>query len=508
MDIVTIKNLGPISYARIGILERGLTLVEGANGSGKSTLLALLAAVAQGESLKDFTVKDGELSGSFDGMGVTATLGHGRQRFSTDGEFALPSLGRGIDPSVLVDPGLKGAEANDARRAGMLCRMAGVPTDITLFSDVVEDIGSVTSDAVLKSESVPEMADKIRRKLHEVALSKEKEAEALTNRAIGLAASVENVDLEALSPADARTALERATNARTEAQAQARAYTNAAGAAERARAFLATASQTNIADLEAALARAKGLKRDADDLVTTARAELARAQANLEARVRDATGADEAAVLAEHRLTTARNDLTRNAQQEQVIKALDGLANPTSEELAELDRLHAVAVANVEAAGAAERARGVLAEAKGLRDQAEELLSVAAKKRAQAKATEGVVAHAIARVAPMGLSFEDGRMILETKRGKTLFDDLSVGERWRIALPCAIKAVGAGGFLSIRQEALEALDPENLDYVAQTAFDEHVRLVGARATSGELTARPYLPGATTDPEAHSDAKRN
>lgn len=507
-NVVDVRNIGPISHVRFEVPDKGLLLLEGPNGSGKTTLIELLQCLQQGSSLNDFTVRDGELSGSAQAFGLTVSHGHGRKKAGVDGECTVPSLSKGIDPSILVDPGLKGAEANDARRMAMLCRMAGVQPNIELFAAVVPDLKLVATDAVLASESVPEMADKLRRGLHERALALEKEGEVLERRAATLALTVEGVKLDVPSAEEARARLNELTQERATAIAQANAYAKAKRAAENAQAIIERAGTVAIEDLERTLAEARKTVKGAGELVATAQQALARAQSNLDTARAAQDTAERAEVEATKKLDDARATHAQVEQARAAMRELDELENPNAEDLARLERAHAEATNAVVLAGDADRARQTLAQSESVRKEAKAKADSAESLRSQAHATENVVAEAISRIAPMGLHVEGGRLVTKTARGKTLWDDLSHGERWTIALECAIGAVGTGGVLSIRQEACEALDPENLHAIAQRAWDAGVCIVTARAAGGELTARVYQPGVSDPAELARDASRN
>jgi hypothetical protein len=89
------------------------------------------------------------------------------------------------------------------------------------------------------------------------------------------------------------------------------------------------------------------------------------------------------------------------------------------------------------------------------------------------------------------LAVMNGRLYYDTSRGPTLYDELSAGERWRIALDIVIEIAGADSLLSIPQECWEALDPANQMAIAKHCQSRGVALFTAEATDGELRYKMF-----------------
>jgi hypothetical protein len=83
------------------------------------------------------------------------------------------------------------------------------------------------------------------------------------------------------------------------------------------------------------------------------------------------------------------------------------------------------------------------------------------------------------------LRVDDGRIVTDTARGQTLYADLSHGERWRLAIDFAIRAVGRRGVLVCPQEAWEGLDPANRESVRQQLEGSGVTLYTAACSDDE-----------------------
>jgi hypothetical protein len=105
--------------------------------------------------------------------------------------------------------------------------------------------------------------------------------------------------------------------------------------------------------------------------------------------------------------------------------------------------------------------------------------------RAGAAKIDGILSEQINKLG-VDLAVMDGRLYYDTSRGPTLYDELSAGERWRIALDIVIEIAGADSLLSIPQECWEALDPANQMAIAKHCQLRGVALFTAEATDGEL----------------------
>ena len=118
-------------------------------------------------------------------------------------------------------------------------------------------------------------------------------------------------------------------------------------------------------------------------------------------------------------------------------------------------------------------------------DDAEAHSRRAKQLREAARSTDVVLSEAVAP-ACQALRVDSGRLVTDTARGVTFYADLSMGERWRLALDLAAAAVGRGGLLTCPQEAWESLDPQNRNAIAERCQELGVVLLSAEATGDEL----------------------
>ena len=128
------------------------------------------------------------------------------------------------------------------------------------------------------------------------------------------------------------------------------------------------------------------------------------------------------------------------------------------------------------------------AKAESLSVSAQEHAQEAIDLRAKAKQTDEVLSEIVSTLSGCPLTVIEGRLSTQTKRGPTFYADLSMGERWRIALEIAIAAVGEGGLLVIPQEAWEGLDPQNREAIAKQAKAARVVILTAECYDSELSA--------------------
>ena len=83
------------------------------------------------------------------------------------------------------------------------------------------------------------------------------------------------------------------------------------------------------------------------------------------------------------------------------------------------------------------------------------------------------------------LRVEGGRLVLTTDRGTELFEDLSDGERWRLALDVVIRFLPQNGILTLPQAAYGELDPINRREIDRLLRERGVVCLTAKATEDE-----------------------
>lgn len=480
---IEIENVGPVRRATLPFPEGGgVVVLKGRNGSGKTTALRAVHALAGAK--EDLTVRDGEVTGDVVGLGASLHLSVTSKRAARSGELEVHSLGSEVDPSVLVDPGLKDPEAADMRRARVLCFLAGVEPRLAAFHRLLdaETVERVASAKTRTAESLPELAAALKRDIEAEAREAEAQEEQEAGLARALMAQSGDLDLNVEDDeAKLRAATEAALGYVSEAKGRARGAKERAERFAQAKSAMDAAAGVSLDEVRADAAAAGAALTSAAAEVTRLRAELAGAEA-----ARDAAQS----VYSERarRLQEAEAAAASVAAARAVVEAGLGDQGPTDDEIAALERVY-------QAARAAQERGTLVRQAKRVQLQAQDHIRTAQERHAEAERLRGaasgcwdVVAEAVARIAPDGIRFDAGRLVLQTERGLTYFADLSEGERWKLALPACIRAVGEGGILPIRQEAWEGLDPINRQSIVEAAKAGRVAIYTAEATDGELRA--------------------
>lgn len=462
---IAVENLGPVTQATIPIPETGgVVVLKGRNGAGKSRTLDAVDSLITGRGKP--SVRDGALSGSVSGFGVTMKVARSARR---TGELEVTSLDGRLSVSDLVDPQLKTPDAADARRIKALIQVANVEPSAELFYSLFggrDQFESVVSSSAVESTDLVVMADKIKRDCEAAARKAESDADHAEGRAKGAREAAGEVDTEEFHDADALSSeLETAIASKSKVEEQLDAHQKALDAAELARHRLDKAgADYDGPTLEQA-------QQEEAALVESEKMHSSHV-ADLESQLRHARSELESVRVKLGSAITARKQAERHEQtvatwREQIEASIP--PKPSD------DVVQSVQARVREARNAVER--GAVIRAALLKiEEAEKHASAALahhKRAAQlrniAKGTDEVLSSVVAK-AGTPLRVEAGRLVLNTKRGDTYFADLSHGERWKIALDVAIKAVGKGGVIVLQQEAWEGLDP-----IARQVVVDHVK---------------------------------
>jgi hypothetical protein len=146
----------------------------------------------------------------------------------------------------------------------------------------------------------------------------------------------------------------------------------------------------------------------------------------------------------------------------------------------------------VEQGALVRKAKEHLAEDVKHREDAARHRKKAMQLREAAKGTDEILSEVVAKTGSP-LRVEAGPARAGHARGKkTLFAELSDGERWKLALDIAIDAVGDRGFLTIPQWAWGELQPANRKAIAEHLRERGVLAYTAEAADGDgITAEEY-----------------
>ena len=488
VEQVRLTNTGPIEHAEFPFLrDGGIVVLRGKQGAGKSIALNALDTAATGKG--KIPVKDGELRATVEAFGVTVTVGKSSRR---SGEPEVVSLEGRLSIAHLVDPQIASPDAADARRIKALIQLANVKPSPELFYGLVgdrEEFEKLVSAATIGSDDLVVMAERVKRDLEAKAREQESQAEHAEGRARGAREAAGGADVSQPSDGDAlQAALEAAIREESSLKAKAEAAQKSAMAAKLAQDQLddAEAEYVGLPLVDAvgeesltklAAEEAEQCVRDAEDSLRKAKEAFERARTQ------------HAAAIAARKNAEQHEALVKQWR-EQIAASIP--AAPTPEQLAAAADWVAAARQAVESGALIRRAKQHLAEAQNQAEAAARHRKRADKLRDAAKGTDEVLSGVVAKTGSP-LRVEAGRLVLETARGKkTLFADLSDGERWKLALDIAIDAVGDKGFLTIPQWAWGELQPANKRAIAQHLRERGVMAYTAEAADGDgIEAQVY-----------------
>lgn len=483
-------NIGPVCHATIPVKESGgLTVFRGRNGTGKSTMLSAIDAAVSGKGR--VPVRDGQLKGEFRGFGVTMAIGRSTRRI---GEAEVHSLDGKLSVADLVDPGIIDAEKADACRIKALVSLTEAKADASLFHELVggaEQFDQLVSPDAAKATDLIQMAGRIKRDLETHARTYEGQATNAATRCEVAKKAAEGVDVSAeVDGPKLQTWLEAAvrheSSLKTQAGAAAKARANAQAAQDALEDAEAEYTGPSLAQAEAEEARLRRALDEAQESTIQARRLLAEAERKELACHHDWSASRAAKTSAENHarlLDQWRKQI--NADMPVPVNVVD---------LAAAAEAVTAARQAVEQGALARQARLHLSDAEKLAAEAKKHQADAQRLRDAAKGTDDVLSSLVAqsgvplRVQPVNQAM---RLVIDTQRGPTVFAELSDGERWRIALDIAIKAVGSGGMLCIPQMAWQDLDVPSRLAIANQLEGSGVVAFTAEATDGDLVAEIF-----------------
>ncbi len=480
IDTIELSNVGPIERLSLPLPEGGgLVVLKARNGRGKTKALEAVETVLTGRGKID--VRDGELRGEVSAFGIKLTVGRSTRR---SGELLVDSLTSKFPISDLIDPGLKDPDAADARRIKALVNLANVLPSAELFYGLVggrEQFDKLIGTSALASEDLVIMAERIKRDLESKARAEENQAEHAEGRARGSREAAAGVDVKAECNSEKlQAALEAAIRTESEIKTQLETSRETQRKARVARDSLedAEASYTGptLADAQAAETAAKAKVDQTEAAVRAAEEALRKARGEFDSARQNYSHAITA------RKTAESHEAMVKQWREQIAASVP--ATPDQHDLEAFAYAVSVTRQAVEQGALVRKAQQHLLDAEKHAAEAATHSKRAEQLREAAKGTDDVLSQIVAQSGSQ-LRVEHGRLVTTTRRGKTLFHDLSSGERARIAVKIGIDAVGKRGVLTLSQEIFEGLDPHNRLDLAKRAQDQHVWLIAAEASDDE-----------------------
>ena len=488
-EAIELENVGPISHLSIPTPDDGgVVVLKGANGSGKSHAIAGIQSLGDKSIRSALQKRDGSIAGTIEGAGVKIRLG----RVNTArGELSVTSLESILDPSVLVDPGIKDPSSADAKRLQVVARLAKIEVTrddwmaILGGFDSLESVG-LTSDDLTGDDPVS-VADSIRRKLHDSARRIEKEIDGLSARADVAAQDIPSDLPESIDIAAYHTAVADAESRRKTLDADVRRI-------ERADQGRKDALE-RLAKLKESAKSSASIEAQVDELSQR----IGQGEKLLDELKTQVLNLEHALKTDSNRLGELKREQAQAEESEAMIAELeariagDSELPPSSDELTAADGAITQAREALSAAILTQQNIERLRKWKSLVEEIDGKRKAADAIRDVARSTDSAIESAFARAGVEGVVIECGRLCVKSDRGggQEPFSDLSHGERWRWALDIARRGVGDGALLAVAQEAWESLDPDNRRQVASMARERKIVLVTAECSDGDLRAEVF-----------------
>ena len=499
---ISVRNVGPVHKLDFDCPpEGGIVVLRGRNGRGKSSVISAVESAINPDKKRAVSVTDGEATGQVEAFGVEMRIGRRATRL---GELEVDSLSGKLSVADLVDPGIDNPASADAKRIKALLQLAEVPSSAGLFYDLFggeENFTSVVKAASLETDDLVELAARIKRDAEAKARDVENDAEHARQKMTNHTTAAGDAPLEGETDKDKLdaaygVALQEKT--RLEQRRDTAAESKAKHDAAKARRDAMKAANTGPSVTEALAAESQAQK-DADALqggILELEKEMNRIGVMIEKkRAEYAVAAEKvaAAVAAKHAAESYQTQY--RAIQDELLSSLP--AAPSDAELAaaseSLDKARAALAAGETLRAAAQHR----AEAEQWRATMNNASKRALELRNAAERIDEVLSAAVSK-AGTPLVVESGRLrIAGTKRtdGKTNFGELSVGERYRIAIRVAvskIKKSGRPGIIPLPQEAFESLDGVARQSIAdEVAGTGIVILTASCSTDEELKAEIF-----------------
>lgn len=480
MKTLDLKDIGRPKSLRIPIPEDGgIVVLTGCNGSGKSTTLEAVHDAVTDRKDKRSRPRDGVSSGSLTGCGITMKVG---RKITRAGELTVETLDGGrLSIADLVSPPFKGAEEADGRRIKALVQLAGVEADPMLFAGLLPNFRDVVDVSELDDSDILKMSDQIKRKIEGEARSAEGRRDIAKQQALACEEAAAGI------PVDVETDAGKLQLACEDAVRRAQQLISSASEAKRRNAEILHARQKITAATSGNVIMSLDQARDREAYVhnqfSDATAEVEALEKKLQAARWNLERTNSHWDQAKSDLGQTERFLETLAEWEKTVSAGE-LTGPAADELAAADEAVTASRLAIEAGAAARAAKVKLFAAEKHRTDEVDCDFAAEALRAAAAGVDQILTDQIETLG-CPLRVEAGRLLTDTDRGPTFYAELSDGERWRMAVKIAVKAVGPGGLLVIPQAAYSELQPKVRVEIDWIAMNHGVVILTALATDDD-----------------------
>lgn len=474
MSTVELKAVGPIDSILFDLPDGqgGVKVFRGTSGVGKTTALrALGGLIGDKDCLTGLAPSDGSERGEVKGLGRSLKIS---QRVSCAGASSVPHLAGRLDIATLVDPRIIDPLARTKARVRCLVSLGGKKVSpVQLLGDSYAQFAErIDIDAIGDSEDPVAMADKLKRALEREALEVERESDHTAGMATAKRQEAGDVDTlnHATDYSDAVRIHRQALLAVNAAKTRRDSYRQAVSHNQQIQSQIDSISANEVDPrvLEADLASQSKIVEGLKERLHSAQIALAQKQSRLDEAKRQASKLSQL-----NNLLTSPGEDVSDVQ----IQALE------SQEQRALESLNQANTLQIR--------KAALEQSIEYQNRSAELADDAANIRAAAAMVQSEVQKAL----PVGpIQVEDGTLVVDYElRGKKIpFEELSTGQKWKVAMEYAISAVGKGGVIPLSQEAWQALGPELKDQIAQQCRQCEVWLITGEVCQGELRVEEYL----------------
>lgn len=432
MSTIEIENIGKIKRAIIPYPpEGGIVRLMGTQAVGKSTAQRAINALVTGEG--SLEKRDGTISGSVSGLGVTITVKKSTRR---TGELEVEAIEGKFSIADLVDPKLADPVAADAKRIKALVHLAGAEADPALFYDLVGgEAEFLRIVGATKETDLLKLAGLVKKKIEDTA----REVEASADKAAGSAAALREsaskvTETEAIDPAKLQADLETAIATESALKQAAKSGAELAKNAAEARDALAKAEasydgksiEEATKDHDAEVAKLTAAEARVDELLK----QLQAAEQEVESQKR-------AEFQSRIKVDQAKNHVRSLESWRQLIAGAASIEIPDEASIAQAAQTVADSRAAIERQALVRKAIEDRTAAQAADLQYREHATRATRLREAAGKVYGVLSDVVGKLN-CPLRVKDGRLVLDTDRGEELFADLSDGQRILIAVPIAV----------------------------------------------------------------------
>lgn len=471
---------GPIDRLSLKIDGPGVYLMKAENGAGKSIALSAVKTLITGEG--KLPIGYGKEEAKITGFGVTVSFGRTKRGVSKFGELEVQSLEGSYSLGNFVKPANKDPLVSDAKSIKELLKISGHKVGPEAFSKLFmsnEEFNQVVQIDSISDDPV-EMSSRIKRDIEEAARHHEAvyaKSKADSEAMFGLIPR-EIVEDEIPSVEHSENALAVSRQRLAKIVADRANGLNAIKNHEEVKRKL-----TGLAPADASKIITEGqfLRAKVDQL----RLDVSELEASLADKKRDLHVSCERLERKRIEMVEAQN---QNKSIDDLRKSLEAALPevPSEEEIDIAGREIESMIRQLDLSKQKDSLSQKATKAKELFFKAEEAALIAGRYRESAAGVEKILADMVSGCGA-DMRVENGRLLVDTKRGVEFFSDLSEGQRCRIGIKLLLEYMkrqfpDSVPICVLEQEAWEPLQPSIKDEIREIAKQEGVAIIAAESS--------------------------